>query len=217
MSSTPSEKLLKFFTSSRPSYYKKGEIVLRIGDARSGAFFIKRGYVKDSTLSFDGREFTLFIFQPNDIFSYNWIYNQMPNEHSFRAMSECLIYEKSREGLLLFLEQNPDVQFMITQNLAKRLRGLMQRMEQMAFGTAAQKVSSILCVLSERFGKDGEKGIQIALNLTQKDISELIALSRETTNIEIKKLIDGKILARSSGIYTVLNLKKLYSYSIASS
>ena len=206
---TPSEKLKKFFATSRPSFYKKGEIVLRIGDARAGAFFIKKGYIKDSTVSSDGREFTLFVFKPNDIFSYNWIYNQLLNEHTFRAMTDSIVYEKSREGLLLFLEENPDVQFMITQNLTARMRGLMQRIEQMAFGTAAQKVSSIFQLLGERFGKQTEKGITIPIPLTQKDISELIALSRDTTSIEIKKLIDEKILARNSGIYTIRNPERL--------
>lgn len=209
MTLTPSEKLKTFFANSRPSFYKKGDIVLRIGDAKVGAFFVKKGYIKDSTVSSDGREFTLFIFQPNDIFSYNWIYNQHLNDHTFKAMTDSIVLEKSREGLLLFLEENPDVQFMITQNLTARLRGLMQRIEQMAFGTAAQKVNSLFQLLGERFGKETEKGIVIPIPFTQQDISELIALSRETTSIEIKKLIDEKILARNSGIYTIINSERL--------
>ena len=213
MDTAPREKLSKFFATSRPSFYKRGDIVLRIGDARSGAFFIKKGYVKDSTVSVDGREFILFIFKPDDIFSYNWIYNEIPNVHSFKAMSDCIIYEKSREGLLLFLDENPDVQFMITQNLTARMRGLMNRMEYMAFGNAYQKVSSIFQVLSERFGRESNEGTTIPVRLTQRDIGELLGISRETANIEIKKLIDAKILHRSSGFYTVINGKKLLAAS----
>lgn len=214
MSKTPSEKLREFFANSKPAFYKKGDVVLRIGDARGGAFFVKRGYVKDSTLSPDGREFTLFIFKPDDIFSFNWIFNEVPNEHSFRAMSDCVIYEKSREGLLLFLNENPDVQFMITQNLTARLRGLMQRIEYMAFGNAYQKVSAIFLILAERFGKTISGGLSIPIRLTQKDVGELLGISRETANIEIKKLIDAKILHRSSGIYTVVDVKKLHRASM---
>ncbi len=209
MEQSPSKKLKKFFATSRPNFYKKGEIVLRIGDSRSGAFFVNKGYIKDSSISPDGREFTLFIFKPGDLFSYRWIFNKVQNEHSFRAMTDCVIYEKTREGLLLFLEENPDVQLMITQNIVIRMHGLMQRMEHLAFGTASQKVASILTILAERFGKAEEKDYKILIPLTQQDISELIGLSRETTSIEIKKLMDEKLLTRSSRSYLIKDLRRL--------
>lgn len=209
MDPTPSEKLFKFFSSSKPAYYRKGDIVLRTGDARSGAFFLKKGYVKDSCLSVDGREFTLFIFRPNDLFSYNWIFNQIPNEHSFRAVTDCIIYEKSREGLILFFDQNPDVQFLITQNIVRRLRGLTQRIEGIVFGSASRRVCSIFFILGERFGKLGEKGIVIPIPFTQRDIAELIGMSRETTSIEIKKISDSGIITRPGGHYVIAKPKIL--------
>ena len=205
MNLTPSEKLKKFFVTSKPIFYKKGEVVLRVGETRLGAFYVKSGYVKDLSVSSDGRNFNLFIFEPGDLFSYNWIYNKTPNEHT----TDCTAYEKAREELLQFLEQNPDVQFMISQKIVKRMNGLIQRMERMAFGTASQKVSSILSILAERFGKSTIRGVVIPLALTQQDLSELIGISRETTSIEIKKLIDEKILARNSGIYTIRNPERL--------
>lgn len=213
MISTPSEQLKEFFASSKPTFYKKGDVVLRTGDVRAGAFYLKKGYIKDSSVSQDGREFILFIFKPNDIFSYSWIFNQTPNEHSFRAMTDCLIYEKSREGLLLFFEQNPAVLLMITQNIVLRMRGLMQRIENLAFDNALKKVGSILCILSERFGKKNEKGIVIPFPLTQQDIANLIGVSRETTSIEIKRIKEMGILVRSSRLYVITNINKLQKIS----
>ncbi len=184
-------------------------MVLRVGETRLGAFYVKSGYIKDLTVSSDGRNFNLFIFEPGDLFSYNWIYNKTPNEHTFKAMTDCTAYEKTREELLLFLEQNSDVQFMISQKIVKRMNGLIQRMEHMAFGTAPQKVSSILSLLGERFGKSTPKGIVIPIALTQQDVSELIGISRETTSIEIKKLLDSNVISRHSGHYIINNVEKL--------
>lgn len=213
MISTPNELLKEFFATAKPSYFKKGDVVLRIGDARGGAYYLKKGYIKDSGVSADGREFILFIFQPTDVFSYNWIFNQTPNEHSFRAITDCIIYEKSREGFLLFLEQHPEIFLMITQRIVKRLNGLMQRMENLAFDNALKKVGSILCILGERFGKKTEKGIVIPIPLTQQDIANLIGLSRETTSIEIKRIIEMNLLTRSSGLYVITRLKDLQKIS----
>lgn len=205
----PSQKLKAFFASSRPIFYKKGDIVLRVGETKSAAFYLRNGYIKDSSFSKDGREFTLFIFKPGDIFSYNWIYNKVPNIHSFKAMTDCVVIEKTREELLSFLQENSDVQFMISQNIVSRLHGLMQRIENLAFGTAAQKVCSIFVILAERFGRESKKGIYISLALTQQDISELIGLTRETTSIEIKKLINKRLIVRTSQNYIVTNIKSL--------
>ena len=217
MGLNPSEKMKRFFATSKSTNFKKGEIVLRAGDQRSAAFYLKRGYAKDSSMSLDGREFTLFIFKPEDIFSYSWIFNKTHNGHSFRAMTDCAIIEKNREAFLLFLEENPDVQFMIAQNISMRMRGLTQRMEQMAFGSATQKVASIMSILGERFGKEVDNKIVISLRLTQQDIAELIGISRETTSIEINKLTVENVLSHALGHYIINNPKLLLKYSRLSS
>ncbi len=216
MDLTPSGKLKQFFVTSRPIFYKKGEIVLRVGETRLGAFYVKSGYIKDLTVSSEGRTFNLFIFEPGDLFSYNWIYNKTPNEHTFKAMTDCITYEKTREELLLFLEQNSDVQFMISQKIVKRMNGLIQRMEHMALGTASQKVSSILSILAERFGKKTSKGTTIPIYLTQQDLAELIGISRETASTEINKLSAMGVIVRSSGNYSVTDLEKLNSSALIS-
>jgi len=209
MDLSPSDRLKAFFATSRPSYYKKGDVVLRPGDARSGAYYVRKGFIKDSSTSLDGQEFTLFIFKPNDLFSYSWIFNGIPNEHSFRAISDCIIYEKSRESLLLFLNQNSDILFMVSQSIAIRMRGLLQRAESLATGSAPQKVSSAFYLLADRFGKKSEKGITVPISLTQQDIAELIGISRETTSIEIKKLVDRGIILKSTGFYIITNINKI--------
>ena len=213
MDHTPSEKLKRFFVTSTPNRFKKGETILRPGDQRSSAFYLKKGFVKDSAISHDGREFTLFIFKPEDIFSYTWIFNKIHNGHFFKAMVETVIYEKNRESFLLFLEKNPDVQFMLAQNITIRLGGLTQRMEQLAFGNATQKVASIISILGERFGRQTEKGIQIPISLTQQDIAELIGISRETTSIEINRLMVDEIIERYSGTYIIIRPQKLQKLS----
>lgn len=209
MELSPSEKLKKFFATSKPTFFKKGDIVLRAGSTPRSAFYLSKGYIKDSSCSSDGREFTLFIFRPSDLFSYNWIFNELPNEHAFRAISDCTVYEKSRESLVEFLNANPNILFMISQMIAIRLRGLLKRIEIMAFGNASQRISSTFYILTERFGTSKENGITIPIALTQKDIAELTGLSRETASIEVKKLIDMNVLSRQSGLYIAKDINKL--------
>ena len=106
----------------------------------------------------------------------------------------------------MFLTQNPDVLLMVTQSIAIRMRGLLQRVENIALGNATQKVGATFFLMADRFGKKGDKGITIPFVLTHQDVAEFIGISRETTSIEIKKLIDVGVLQKSSGSYTIFKM-----------
>lgn len=207
----PDQKLKDFF-DSKPLFYKKGEIVLRSQDAPPGVYFLKKGFVKDSSVSSDGQEFTLFIFKPDDIFPYSWAFNQIPNRHDYVAITNCEVERRTRHDFLKFIEKNPDVLFMLTQWILIRLRGLLQRMEYLVFGNASQKVASMFVILSERFGKR-KNGIEIPIPLSHKDIADLVGITRETASIEIKKLIQKDYLSTSAKKYIVKQPKKLQEVS----
>lgn len=209
---TPDQKLKTFF-QSKPLLYKKGDIVLRSQDSSPGVLFLKKGYVKDSTVSINGQEFTLFIFKPDDIFPYSWAFAQIPNIHAFTAMTDCAVGRRTRQEFLNFIEENPDVLFMITQRILVRLRGVLQRMEYMVFANASQKIASIFMLLSERFGNK-HNGIEIPIPLSHKDIADLVGITRETASIEIKKLLNRGIISTRSKTYVVKLPKKLQEESI---
>lgn len=212
MAVSPDQKLKTFF-NLKPLVYKKGEIVLHFQDSFSGVFFLKKGFIKDSTVSVNGQEFTLFVFKPDDIFPYNWAFNKIPNEHSFTAITDCEVVKQGRDEFLDYIQKNPDVLFMLTQRILVRLRGLLQRMEYLVFGNASQKVASIFVILAERFGKK-KNGIEISIPLSHKDIADLVGITRETASIEIKKLSDKGIIFTSSKTYIVRKPTKLLEESV---
>jgi len=207
------DQLANFFTNTKTHFFKRGEVVLSAQAITSSAFYLKRGFIKDSSVSSEGEDFILFIFQPADIFSYNLIYNNIPNEHSFTAMTDCNIYERDKEEFLNFLKLNPSIQLHITKKIVTRLRGLTQRIESMAFDNALKRTSTMLYILAERFGKQKGKNIHIPIPLTHQDIASLIGLTRETTSIEIRNLMKMGIVLRSSQFYIITNMQRLKSMS----
>ena len=213
MQEDPQKKLEKFFLKHKKITYKKGSTILYAGDIPDGVYYILDGFVKVTTISPEGQEFNLFIFRPDNAFPYEYIFNNTPNIHSFTAMTECMVVRCRREEFLSFIYENPDVLFMITQRITVRLQGVLTRLENMAFGSAYQKVASIIQILGERFGKSENGTIKIMLPLSHKDISELIGLTRETVSIEMKKLEDLGIIVKSSQRYCIKRPRKLLALS----
>lgn len=213
MQKDPQKKLEEFFLKHKKFTYKKGSTILYAGDIPAGVYYILDGFVKVTTISPEGQEFNLFIFRPDNIFPYEYVFNNTPNIHSFIAMTDCVVMRSGRAEFLSFIYQNSDVLFMITQRTTIRLQGVLTRLENMAFGNANQKVASIIGILGERFGKSEDGQIKIMLPLSHKDIAELIGLARETVSVEMKKLEDQEIISKSSQRYCIKRPRKLLALS----
>ncbi|MFI5265119.1 MAG: Crp/Fnr family transcriptional regulator [Candidatus Levyibacteriota bacterium] len=213
MQEDPQKKLEKFFLKHKKLTYKKGSTILYADDVPAGVYYLLEGFIKDTTVSPEGQEFTLLIFEPEDIFPYQYAFNNFPNAHSFTAMTECTVVRCGREEFLSFIYQNPDILFMITQKVLIRLRAVLTRLENIAFGSAYQKVASMITILGDRFGKPENGYIKITLPLSHKDIAELLGLTRETVSIEMKKLEDQDIISKSNLRYCIKRPRKLLALS----
>lgn len=206
---SPVKKLEDFYAQFRAIHYKKGETIVHAYDTPPGVFYIKKGYVRVYSLSEEGKELTLIIFRPRDCFPITWAISDLPNIYSVEAMTPTVVFRAPKGKLQEFVESHPGVLYELTTRILVRLRGLMARMEQMAFGDAYKKVASILAICAERFGKTVGKNIVIQVPLGHKDIANLIGLTRETTSIEMKKLQDKKLVDHTNHMLVIKNLKKL--------
>ena len=208
------QKLQNFFGKGKSFHYKKGETILRPGDTPQGVLFIKKGYVKDYSISREGEELTLIIFKPDDFFPMQWAINNRLNNHYFEAMSEVELWRIPRDEFIAFIKTNPDVFFELTSHILLRLGGLLRRMEYLAFGNASQKVASILMICAERFGEKKDKQVVIQVLLTHKDIAMLVGVTRETASIEIKKFERSGMIGYHGRLIVVKDLKGLQKESL---
>ncbi|MBF8250035.1 MAG: CarD family transcriptional regulator [Candidatus Levybacteria bacterium] len=214
MSVFATQNLNNFFSKYKKYRYKKGEIILRGGDAPQGVYFIHKGYVRDYSISKDGEELTLIIFKPEDFFPMNWVFNDNPNLHYFEAMTAVELWRCPKKDFTVFLKANPDVFFELSSHVTLRLGGLLQRMEYLAFGNAYEKVASILMICAERFGEKSDRGIRIPIPLTHKDLAMLVGMTRETVSIEIKKLERKGIVEDDKRSIIITSMRRLKSESL---
>lgn len=208
------EKLEKFFSKFKPIHYKKGETILRPGDIPQGVYLLKKGYIKLSSISEDGKELLLIIFKPDDFFPLMWAINNTPNTQYLETMTDVELWRAPRPAFLEFIKNNPDVFLELTSRILIRLGGILQRMEYLAFGNAYEKVASIILICAERFGEKEGENIVIQVPLTHKDIATLLGITRETASIEIKKIERKGFIAYCGRSLVVRNKKGLEKESL---
>lgn len=207
-------KLNSFLSGFKLLHYKKGETILRAGDTPQGVLYIKKGYVKDYSISREGEELTLIIFKPEDFFPMQWAINNIQSTHYFEAMSAVDIWRIPKDEFILFIKDNPSIFFELTSHIILRLGGVLQRMEYLAFGNAYQKVASILMICADRFGEKERKSVVIQVILTHKDIANLLGITRETVSVEIKKLERKEIIGYRGRLIVIKDVEGLKRESL---
>ncbi len=203
-------KLNKYFSKHKKIFYKKGSAIIRAGEEPSGAFFLKKGYVKMSYVFENGVEIIFNIFKPGSLFPIIWFVGEVDNSYDYQAMTDIEVFKSPKAEVLKLLDENPDILFNLTKRIVIGFDGLLLNIRHILFGNSLVRVSSAIYIMVKRFGRR-EKGGKffIKIKLTHQDIASLSGISRETASIAIKKLERGGIITQKKGYFLVNDIKKL--------
>lgn len=208
-------KILKtLFVSSHSIFYRKGEIIIRPDDTPQGVYFLVKGFVKFYCVSREGGELIFLIFKRGDFFPARFAITNEPITYYYETMTPVEVKRVPTESFRLFLKQHPDVLYGITASMMNRLRIVFERMQHLAYGSAYEKVASILYMFSQEYGKKERGGVSITVPLTHKDIAFLIGLTRETVSLEMGILSEKKLISHVGKLVVVKNPQKLRQESL---
>lgn len=191
--------------------FKKNQLIFGPGSEPSGVFFVKSGFVRLYLISESGKELTFNIIKPGAYFPMIWALNNTPNVYFFESMTDnVLLLKAPRDEVVKHIESHPDVLYDLTKRILSGLSGQTKLMEALLTGNAYQQVASVLLVLARRFGKNSKDSeIIIDIPLTHRIIGTLASLSRESTSLELEKLMRDKIISQKDHLIVVRDLRRL--------
>ncbi len=202
--------LMSFFDSHVQKRYERGDVVIYANEEPSGVYFVKEGYVKMSTISKEGTELTLNIFKPGSYFPLMWAIGGMDNEYDYGTLTHSSLIKVSKDELIAFIEDKPEVLMDLSRRTVIGLGGLVQRMRNLLYGNARERVVSSLVISAKRFGEKQKNGeVVIKLPLSHQDVGDLSSLTRETTSIEMKKLNNEGIISYKRRYVVILDMGRL--------
>jgi len=195
--------LVKLFKGGTRLTYKKGEYVIRPGEAPSAVFFIESGLVKAYNISKYGEENLLIIRKDHEIFPMIWALTGQDREIIYQTMDASVLWRVSQDKYLAFLHSNPSALLPILDMVTENYRIHSERILNLEYRSVRERLVSYLLSLSERFGKETEEGIVIEVPLRHQDIASSINASRETASREIA-VLERKGFIKNKRFYIVL-------------
>jgi CRP/FNR family transcriptional regulator len=166
------------------------------GDPTRLIYFLKRGNVRLARLTEDGREVTVAILGPGDLFGEETLFENGPRTTLAIALDDVLVCMVRAEDLFAMISSDPSLALNVAKILSERVGELHATMEDLAYAKVGERLMHLLRRLAGEHGARESRGTRITIRLTHADLASLVGSTRETVSAELALLArTGRILA----------------------
>lgn len=185
----PLAEIQKFAHLFHEQDFRSGEIVFAQGDLGDAIYLLKRGHVRLYRLTEDGKELTLTILGPGDVFGELALFREARRRTFAEALDDAHICAASVDDFTRLMNHRPQLTMMVAHEMAQRQSEMETRIAGLAYGSVRARLLHALRHLAREHGERLEDGkIRIGLRLSHQELAQIIGTTRETCTIEIGKL-----------------------------
>lgn len=172
-------------------------------------YFLKTGRVKITKYLADGSEKIIAIINPGEIFGEMAYLDEAQRTDYAVTVEPSLICAINKNDFAAFIEKNPALNLRLTKILGLKLRSFSERIEDLIFKDANQRIASFILRYAEKNGKKIGDQIFVKPFLKHQNIGELTACSRQTVNYLLTELRDKKIIDFDRSKLIINNIAEL--------
>jgi CRP/FNR family transcriptional regulator len=174
--------------------YHRHDLIFTPNDRGDKVFLLKKGRVKVFKLSDGGRELTLAILEPGEIFGEDALMDIERRSAFAEALDDAYICVIKREDFEEILKNKPDLALQFTKLVGERLKDVQARMEELTFRSVPARLASVLLRLADEHSLPTDRGPKIDLKLTHQELANLIGSTRETTTSALNRFRKGGLI-----------------------
>ena len=193
---------------------KRGASIFCKGDPGNSMFAVISGTVKISVSSPDGRNPILNLIGPGEIFGEIAVLSGEPRTADAIANAQCEIFVIDRREFLPFVKSQPALSMKFIQLLCERLRRTSEQVEQIILQNLPGRLASALIGLTE---KRKLEPANHTIAITQQEISEMVGMTRESINKQLRAWAARKWVRLEHGAIVVLDVGSLRELAEAGS
>jgi CRP/FNR family cyclic AMP-dependent transcriptional regulator len=184
-----------------PRSVKRGTTIVARGDAGTALFAICSGMVKISTPSAEGKGAVFNLISDGAIFGEIAVLDGLPRSADATALTDCDLMVIERRDFVSLIHERPEFALKLIEVLCRRLRHTTGQLEDVMFLDLPGRLAKALLHASEN---EGVPEIGKMIKLTQRNLSEMIGMSRESTNKQLRSWEKQKLISLQRGGIVIL-------------
>ncbi len=195
-----------------PRRFAAGESVFREGDDSDTCYVVDAGHARAIREHPDGRQITLAIFGPGDIFGELAMFDDERRSATVEATDELELLGILGGDMRRLMRQHPDIAVKLVISLGRRLRAANERLASQSFQTVQSRVAAVLDQLVEQARSEGADERDVQVVATQADLAKLAGSSRESASRFLAVLERAGVISQGRGRLTVHDPAALQGY-----
>lgn len=158
------------------SKHRKKEIVFSQGDDADSVFYIKKGKVKVTVVSRQGKEAVVAILGADEFVGEGCLTGQPKRLATASAMTECVTMRVEKTEIQRLLQEEPTFSQMFVSHVLARTARVEEDLIDQLFNSTEKRLARLLLLLAN-FGKEGRPEPLIA-KISQETLAEMVGTTR---------------------------------------
>jgi CRP-like cAMP-binding protein len=191
------------------STHRKGTTFFAQGDATDAIFYIKKGKVKITVVSKQGKEAVVALLSADEFFGEGCLIGQPKRLATATAMTDCVTMRVETLEMQRALSRQPSFSRMFLSHVLTRSARVEEDLVDQLFNSTEKRLARLLLLLAN-FGKEGRPE-PVAAKITQELLAEMIGTTRSRVSHFMNKFrqagfisYNGHIEVHSSLLSVVL-------------
>jgi CRP-like cAMP-binding protein len=203
------DEIIGFSTERRVA---RGTTIFTKGDAGASMMAVLSGRVRIGSVSAEGKEVTLNVIRPGEFFGEIALLDGKPRSADAVAIEDTLLMVIERSHFMPFLLRDGSLVDRLLVVLCERLRSTSLALEDIALFDLPARLARLILKMAEDYGRPLDAGIRIDMKLSQRDLSTLVASTRESVNKQLRiwredgtiEQVDGYLVLRDKAALQLL-------------
>lgn len=171
---------------------------------------MKEGAVKCVKCSSDGKECTLKVLLPGDLFCCEAaVFDGALHPGTAQPMGDVSILRLGKKAYLEALRRNPDAALEVIKYLGQRLHEVQEQAKVLALDQAEQRLAILLVNLAMRAGVQEPDGLRLTVRLTREDLANMVGITVETAIRLMGRLKRARVVSGTAKRIVIRDLSKL--------
>jgi len=195
------------------STHKKKQVVFAQGDDADSVFYVKKGKVKVTVVSKQGKEAVVAILGTDEFLGEGCLIGQPKRLATATAMTDCVTMRVTKSEILQVLQDEPTFSAMFISRILTRNARVEEDLVDQLFNSTEKRLARVLLLLAN-FGKEGRPEPVVA-KISQETLAEMIGTTRSRVSHFMNKFrqmgfidYNGHLEVHSSLLSVVLNDQK---------